>query len=129
MGLSIKKNTSSEKINKDADTSIPLWEHFSKWKNKSVTYVRTSAIYTTIDTNILSPCRTLHQKHPVVYAVALAALSILVSILSFNIALSALKHVFSVIIPLIVVIAYSQLLWLMANKTTAVWQALQPPHS
>jgi len=76
----------------------------TEWKNRTVTYLKNTDVYKFI---------------------GLAALSILVAVLTFDVALAALKHTVSVIVPVTIMVLYSQMLLLMANNIFQVRQAVQ----
>ena len=97
----------------------------SEWKNRTITYLKNTDIYKFFDKNFLSLFRNLSVRHPVIYAVALAALSVLIAVLTFNLALSALKQTVSSVVPITMIVLYSQMLLLMANKIFQAKQAVQ----
>ncbi len=97
----------------------------SEWKNRTITYLKNTDIYKFFDKNLLSLFRNLSVRHPVIYAVALAALSVLIAVLTFNLALSALKQTVSSVVPITMIVLYSQMLLLMANKIFQAKQAVQ----
>ena len=97
----------------------------SKWKNRTITYLKNTDVYQFFNKNLFSPFLNLRTTHPVIYAVALATLSILVVVLTFNLALSALKQTVSVIVPITIIVLYSQMLLSLAHNIFQAQQAFQ----
>ena len=94
----------------------------SKWKNRIITHIKNTSVYNFFDKNLLSFFRNLKTIHPIIYTIALAALTTLEIILTFNFVVSALKRTVFVVIPIMTMGFHCTVWYLMAEKVNDAWK-------
>ena len=117
--------------------TTPSQNFISKWFNRTVTDLKNTPVYQSLNRNLIEPCRNFENRHPVINTIAIAALTILAAILTFDLAVFSLKHTITALfpfikqtitalVPAVLLFGYGRLIWRMQKEVTAAWQAIRP---